>query len=153
MSYLTAFVAGFLSTLLFHQGALEILHAAGWTTRTPYVSTPTWPFHFPAFVSLAFWGGVWAVALWRLIGRSRPRWTYWTAWVGLGAILPSAVAWFVVLPLKGAPVAGGWSPEVIVGALLLNGVWGFGVALLLRGVDWLRSLPASPGPNRPAASE
>src|SRR5262245_2539251 len=105
MSYLTAFVAGFLSTLFFHQGALAVLHAAGFTTRAPYVSTPTWPLHLPAVVSLAFWGGVWAVALWRLIGRSGPPWAYWTAWVGLGAILPSLVAWFVVLPLKGAPVA------------------------------------------------
>jgi hypothetical protein len=146
MSYLIAFAAGFLSTLAFHQGALGILHAAGLTAHTPYVTTPTWPFHFPAVVSLAFWGGVWAIALWRVIGRSRPRWAYWTAWIGLGAILPSAVAWFVVLPVKGALVAGGWSPEVVAGALLLNGVWGFGVAVLLCGADWLRSAGSASGP-------
>jgi hypothetical protein len=153
MNYLTAFVAGFLSTLVFHQGALAILHAAGLTTRAPYSTTPMWPFHVPAVVSLAFWGGVWAVVLWRFIDRSRAPWAYWIAWVGLGAILPSAVAWFVVFPLKGMPLAGGWSPEVIAGALLLNGAWGFGVALLLRGVDWLRSRAAGPGSNRPAASK
>lgn len=154
MNYLTAFIAGFLSTLVFHQGALAILHAAALTTRAPYLATPTSPFHVPAFVSLAFWGGVWALVLWHFIRRSRTPWAYWTAWVGLGAILPSAVAWFVVLPLKGMLVAGGWSPEVIAGALLLNGAWGFGVALLLRGVGRLRSPPATgPASNRPAASE
>jgi hypothetical protein len=153
MRYLTAFVAGFLSTLVFHQGALAALHAAGLTTHAPYVTTPTSPFHLPAVVSLAFWGGVWAVVLWRFIGRSRPRWAYWTAWIGLGAILPSLAAWFVVLPLKGLPVAAGWSLEVVLGALLLNGVWGFGVALLLRGVEWLRSPSVGPDSNRPAVSE
>ena len=49
------------STLVFHQGMLAILHEGGLTTRAPYVATPTWPLHVPAFVSLAFCGGVWAL--------------------------------------------------------------------------------------------
>jgi hypothetical protein len=152
MSYLTAFVAGFLSTLVFHQGTLAILHTGGLTTRGPYLTTPTWPFHVPAVVSLAFWGGVWAVVLWRFIRRSHRPWVYWTAWVGLGALLPSVVALLIVLPLKGGLVAGGWSPEIIAGALLLNGAWGVGVALLLRG-RWLRSPAAGPSSDRAVASE
>jgi len=28
--------------------------------------------------------------------------------------------------------AGGWDPKIIVGALLLNGAWGLGAALLMR---------------------
>jgi hypothetical protein len=42
------------------------------------------------------------------------------------------VALFVVFPLKGLPVAGGGSPKVILPVLLLNGMWGLGVAVLMR---------------------
>ena len=134
-SGLEGFVAGFLSTLSFHQGTLAILHGAGLVARAAYPMAPTYPLHAPAVISLAFWGGVWAVALCRVIGRLRVAWTYYGAWTVLGAVLPSIVALFVVLPLKGAPIAGGWSPTVIATALLLNGVWGFGAALLLRGFE------------------
>jgi hypothetical protein len=132
MKDLKAFGAGFVSTLVFHQGTLAILHAFALTTRSPYLSTPTWPFHIPAFVSLALWGGVWAVALARLVGALKTPSARWTAWITLGALLPSLVAWFVVMPLKGAPLAGGGSPEVLISSLLLNAAWGFGVALLLH---------------------
>ena len=131
MSDLKAFFAGFLSTLVFHQGALAVLHAAGLTTRAPYVATPTWPLQVPAFVSLAFWGAVWALALARFLRRLPPD-AYWAAWIGLGAMLPSAVAWLVVFPLKGLPVAGGWTAEVLMLSLLLNGAWGLGVAVIMR---------------------
>ena len=66
---------------------------------------------------------------------ARVAWTRYVAWTVLGAILPTIVALFVVLPLKGAPIAGGWSPTMIGIALLLNGAWGFGAALLLRGFE------------------
>jgi hypothetical protein len=78
---------------------------------------------------------LWAVALARLIGRLKTHGARWTAWILLGALLPSLVAWFIVMPLKGAPLAGGGSAEVVLTALLLNGAWGFGVALLLRAAD------------------
>jgi hypothetical protein len=47
-------------------------------------------------------------------------------------VLPSVVALFVVMPLKGMPVAAGGDPKIVAGALLLNGTWGLGTALLLR---------------------
>jgi len=131
LSDFKAFIAGFVSTLVFHQGTLAILYAAGMTTRAPYVATPTWPLDVPAFISLAFWGGAWALVLARLVRRLSPR-VHWLAWIGLGAALPSALAWFVVFPLKGLPIAGGWAPEVLALSLLLNGAWGLGVALMLR---------------------
>ena len=130
-SLFKSFVAGFLSTLVFHQGMLAILHAAGLTARAAFIATPTWPLHAPAFVSLAFWGGLWAFALAGVV-RGLPPNAYWAAWIGLGALLPSAVAWFVVFPLKGAPVAGGWAPEILALGLALNGAWGLGVALIIK---------------------
>jgi hypothetical protein len=36
------------------------------------------------------------------------------------------------MPIKGMGFAGGWNSKLIVGALLLNGAWGIGVALLMR---------------------
>ena len=132
MSALKAFLAGFLSTLIFHQGMLAILHASGATARAPYSIDPTKPFHIPAVISLAFWGGVWGILLWLAIRGSAGSAAYWIlAWV-IGAIAPTLVALLVVFPLKGQPIGGGWDPKILVGALLLNGVWGIGVALFLR---------------------
>jgi hypothetical protein len=132
MNALKAFFAGFLSTLIFHQGMLAILHAAGKTPRAPFAMDPTKPFHVPAVISLAFWGGVWGILLWLVIRGSQGSWLYWALALVLGAIAPSIVALFVVFPLKGQPVAGGWRPDILLGALLLNGAWGIGVALFLR---------------------
>lgn len=130
MEYIKAFVAGFVSTLVFHQGALAALYAAGYSPKAPFAMTATAPFKVPAVVSLAFWGGLWGIALWLAI-RGLPEVRYWVVAVVLGALGPSLVALFVVFPLKGMPLAGGWDPKVIVGALILNGAWGLGVALLM----------------------
>lgn len=132
MRYLLAFVAGFASTLIFHQGLLWVLHRAGASPRAPYATAPTWPLGAPQVVSLAFWGGVWAVALLPLLARWEAGWGYWLAWLLAGAVGPTLVALLVVMPLKGGRVAGGGDPKLIVGALLLNGAWGLGTALLLR---------------------
>ena len=128
---LKAFLAGFLSTLIFHQGVLAVLHAAGATDRKPFTMTPTAPLGVPAVISLAFWGGIWGILLWLAIGSAGGL-SYWLLALVLGAIAPSIVALFVVFPLKGQPVAGGWKPAILLGALLLNGAWGIGVALFLR---------------------
>jgi hypothetical protein len=50
----------------------------------------------------------------------------------IGAIGPSPVALCIVYPLKGIPVAGGWDLNLLGTALLLNGAWGLGLALLMR---------------------
>jgi len=131
MAYVKAFVAGFLSTLIFHQGLLALLHAAGKTDRAAYVMTPTKPLQVPAVISLAFWGGVWGILLWLVI-RGFDGAPHWILAAVVGAIAPTLVAFFVVFPLKGQPVAGGWRPQILVGALILNGAWGLGVALLMR---------------------
>jgi hypothetical protein len=132
MDYFKAFLAGFFSTLVFHQGTLAILHAAGATPRAPFSMEPTAPLGVPAVFSLAFWGGLWGIALWLVISHLQGSAPYWLGALLLGAIAPSLVALFVVLPLKGQPAAGGGKPSLIVVALLLNGMWGIGVAVLMR---------------------
>ncbi len=129
--HVKAFVAGFVSTLLFHQGLLQLLYVGGAFPRAAWSLTPVPPLGVPAVISLAFWGGLWGVVLWLIVRKhvGARRWGWAALW---GALLPSAVALFLVMPLKGMQVAGGFDPKLIVGALLLNAVWGLGVVLLMR---------------------
>jgi hypothetical protein len=131
MIYLKAFVAGFASTLVVHQGLLWLLYAGGFSPRAPWNMTPVPPLSIPAVISLAFWGGLWGIVLWALIGASGDG-AYWMMALLIGALGPSLVAWFVVMPIKGKGLAGGWDPKIIVSGLLLNGAWGLGTALLIQ---------------------
>lgn len=131
MKWLLAFVAGFFSTLIFHQGLLELFYLTGASPRPAWNLAAVPPLGIPAVISLAFWGGLWGIVLWALIRNLRggKRWLWGAIW---GALLPSIVALFVVFPLKGMPMAGGFDPKIIIGALLLNGVWGLGVVALMK---------------------
>ena len=97
-------------------------------------STP--PFEIPAVVSKAFWGGLWGLVLTSILMHLDGM-SYWAAWIVLGAVALTAVAFFVVPPLKGQPIPALW-PRFFVG-LALNGAWGFGTALLLRLVGAIRA--------------
>lgn len=149
MSWWKAFLSGFFSTLVFHQGTLSILHSVGATGRAPYSMAPTQPMGVPAVLSLAFWGGVWGILLWLAISRFLGSALYWILAAAIGAVAPSLVALFVVLPLKGQPAAGGGKPDVIAGALILNGMWGLGVALLMRLFSLRQTSSDLPSPVRP----
>ena len=138
--YLIAFIAGFLATLIFHQGLLGLLSVASLTVHKPFSMTATPPLGVPQVISLAFWGGLWGMLLWRALPKRGRSARYYGIAFAFGAILPSLVAWFVVMPLKGLPVAGGWDPAVIVGSLLLNGAWGGGTALLIALTDRHRGM-------------
>ncbi len=137
--FLLAFVAGFLSVLVFHQGMLALLHSLAITPRSPYPTNPTQPFGLPQILSSAFWGGVWGIVFATLAVRFRRDTRYWVAALLFGAIAPTLVAWFVVAPLKNQPIAGGFQPAAMVTGLLVNGAWGVGTALLLRLFSKLKS--------------
>ena len=127
-----AFIAGFISVLLFHQGVLALLHAVNFAPRAPYPTAPTPPFGIPQIWSSAFWGGIWGITWVTIAPRFQNNKNYWLAALVFGAIVPTLVAWFVVAPLKGQPIAGGWKLVGIVTGLLVNGAWGVGTAGLLR---------------------
>ncbi|MDX1805089.1 MAG: hypothetical protein R3292_13540 [Alcanivorax sp.] len=124
MAVIKGFFAGFFSTLLFHQGLLAIFYWFDLVPVAPYNWQPVAPFDVPKVVSLAFWGGVWGLALWGLFRRFQG-WRYWLVAIVLGAIGPTVVAMTVVFPLKGMQVT---MATWMVG-LLLNGAWGLGLAL------------------------
>ena len=95
--WLLAFLAGFVATLVFHQGALWLLHLAGVTPGTPFVMKPVPPFGVPKVISLAFWGGVWGVIMIAAIAKAR---AFYLVATIFGAILPTLVAAFVIAPLR-----------------------------------------------------
>lgn len=140
MQHVKAFVAGFVSTLVFHQGMLGLLHVANPQVPAPFAMTATAPFHIPAVISLAIWGGLWGIVLWAIV-KSMHGAKYWAYVLILGTVAPSLGYWFVVMPIKGMPVMGGWNPAVFVGALIVNFAWAVGLALILRGLN--RAVPVA----------
>ena len=149
---LKPFAAGFLAVLTCHQGALAGLHALGVTDRTAFVLSPTAPLGVPQVLSLAFWGGVWAVVLWPIAARLAPRTGYWAAVLGLCTVVPSVTAWFVVAPLKGQPMAGGWQVAAMTTSLLVNAAWGLGVGLAMRRARSMATAPAARMTYRPSSA-
>ncbi len=132
--WVRGFVGGFVATLVFHQGMLTILttlNVVGWSI---FPTASTAPFGVPAIWSLAFWGGLWGIVLILFLGAVPRTMPDWLTGMLFGAIVPTLVAWFVVLPLKGAPVGGGWQVNAVLTALLINGAWGWGTVLFARSV-------------------
>ncbi len=127
MVWFKAFVSGFLATLVFHQGLFALFWLGGVVPMAPFNLSPVPPLGVPAVVSLAFFGGLWGMVLWLILGRLAGV-KFWLGHVIVGAIGPTAVAMLVVFPLKGLDV----SAQTWVGGLLLNGFWGLGVAVIIR---------------------
>jgi hypothetical protein len=137
---LLGFVAAFLATLTFHQIGIWGLHAVGLTGAIPWTTTPIPPFGVPSVISLAFWGGVWGI-LFVLIERflARSPGGYWVGATLFGAIVPTLVLMFVVFPLKGRPLGGGFAWQLIVTLLIAHGLWGLGTAVFLGVLSGWRS--------------
>lgn len=131
MNYARAFAAGFVSTLVFHQAVIGLFHLLGALPVGPWSMAPVGPLGVPAVVSLAFWGGVWGVALWPVLKGAAGS-AYWIRAVVLGAIGPTVVAFLIVAPLKGRSFGMGWDPKLWIGGFIVNAAWGYGLALLLR---------------------
>jgi hypothetical protein len=131
-------LAAVLAVLVFHQGMVGLLYASGMLPRGPYQFGPVPPFGVPVLVSQAFWAGLCGIAY----GLALPRLPRGApvALKGLGlGLLAAAVGWFVVAPIKGLPVAGGWVPMNLLRSVLINGAWGIGTALFLHAMlAWLR---------------
>lgn len=127
------FIAGFAATLVFHQGIWFLLNQADIIPpgQSAWPLDPVPPFGVPKVISLAFWGGLWGVALNLALGHLRGT-NYWIAWIVVGAIALTLVAFFVVPHLKEQAIPMLW-PAFAIGCLL-NGAWGFGTALFLRAM-------------------
>lgn len=134
------FLGGFLATLLFHQVALMILVAAGVAKAGTYSMQAVPPFGVPQVLSLSFWGGLWGMVFASFETKLPKGAGYWLAALLFGALGPTLVAWFVVAPLKGQPLAAGWQASRMITGLVINGAWGIGTALLLAAFFRMRNI-------------
>jgi hypothetical protein len=125
---IVGFISGAVSVLVFHQGAAALLHTLGLTPRAPYSMDATAPLGVPLVWSLAFWGGVWGALLAATLARLRGAALIVGA-AAFGAVLPTLVAWFVVAPLKGQPVAAGFAPMAMLVGPIVNAAWGLGTGI------------------------
>jgi hypothetical protein len=123
------FLAAVLSVLTFHQGMWGLLHLVGWMPAAPYPTAPVPPYGVPLIASLCFWGGLYGIPYGLLLPRLRPL-PGWLSGLLLG-LVAALVGWFVVAPLKGQPVAGGFVPMRMLISVLINGFWGIGVGVIL----------------------
>ncbi len=122
------FVAGALGVLVFHQGFIEILHLTGVLPNEPYSFKPTSPWQIPQVLSLAFWGGLWGIALVFCLEALRSADRLWAAFL-FGGVFPPLVGMLIVAPLKGASVD--WTDwRRLAMGFLINGVWGLGTGLV-----------------------
>ena len=126
------FVAGALSVLIFQMGAGAILYGLGLTPNAPYAMTPTAPFGVPQTLSGAFWGGLWGILLFAVLRRTGREWPYWLTAALFGALIVGGFLLFIVLPLKGRPLAAGWNPNAIALILGLHAVFALGAAVFIR---------------------
>jgi hypothetical protein len=122
---LLAFLAGFVSTVVFHQSVAFLIRHRAWNLK------PVPPFGVPSFVSLAFWGGVWGIVLILILAKARGP-AFWLSSVAFGAVFPTLVAAFVIMPMRGQlPPPGNPMTALMIG-FLVNGIWGLGTAGLYR---------------------
>ena len=127
---IVGFVAGALSVLIFHQFGFWISNELGYTRAALYSMRGVPPWGVPAIVSSAFWGGLWGIAAAFLVRRLPGAWGGVLGWVLFAAVIVSLVNWFVVLPLKGGAVGGGFRMPGIVVVPVVYAFWGFGMWLI-----------------------
>jgi hypothetical protein len=126
-----AFFAGFMSTLVFHQGLLGLLHLMNIVPMAPFNMKASEPLGVPSVISLAFFGGLWGILVWKLVCKDAGA-RLWIKSGIIGAVGPTAVALLVVFPIKGIP----FNIMMVPFGLLLNAAWGLGNTLIIRLLNW-----------------
>lgn len=127
---LLGFVAGVIGVLVFHQGMVALLHAAGALPGTAYQMRPIPPLGVPQFVSAAFWGGLWGVVTAAIVA-ARPGWSPVLVGLAVGAVACVLVGFTVVAGLRGQPLMGAMDPSRWWRSVVINGSFGLGVGLVL----------------------
>jgi len=141
------FLAGAFSHLIF-QGALgSLLYAANLFPALPWSLMPVPPFGVPKSLNLAFWAGLWGLGYALLEPRLATNLGRWLGGLVYG-IAPLAAYWFVVLPLKGAGIGGGFHLAMMPIEIGFHAIYGIGVAILFRvafvlGRRHVRTSPAA----------
>ena len=125
------FLAGALSHLIFQGGFGAILYVAHLIPALPWSLAPVPPLGVPQSLSYAFWAGLWGLVYALLEPRFTAIFGWWAGGLVFG-IAPLLVYWFVVLPLKGAGVGGGFHLAMVPIEVGFHLVFGSGVASIFR---------------------
>jgi hypothetical protein len=125
------FLAGALSHLIFQGGFGAILYVAHLIPALPWSLAPVPPLGVPRSLSLAFWAGLWGLVYALLEPRLTAHFGWWVGGLVFG-IAPLLVYWFVVLPLKGAGVGGGFHLKMVPIEVGFHVIFGIGLAILFR---------------------
>ena len=123
------FITGALSVLVFHQLGFHFAAELGYGRSNLYSMRPVPPWGVPTIVSQVFWGGLWGILGAFIVTRLPGVLNGALGWILFAAALVLAVNWFVVLPLKGSPVGGGWRLPGVVVVPIVYALWGFGMWL------------------------
>ena len=145
---LLGFAAGALSNLFVEGAVGALLHAAHLTPHAPWNFAPVPPLGVPAGLSFAFWVGLFGIAYALLEPGLTARLGGRAGALAYGVAVPLLVDWFVVLPLTGRGLGGGFDPAAASVDVALNVALGLGlVAFYWAG----RGLAPRRGPPRPLA--
>lgn len=130
------FLSGALSVLFIHQTTSTLLNASGFPTDSPFGMAPTQPWGVPRLFSRMFWGGLYGLVYGLALPRLRPPLWLWGVGIGLLAIVVSA---FIVAPLKGRPMASGFTFNKVMLDIVIDTLWGVGIvffmSLFMRGAE------------------
>ena len=127
---IVGFLAGSVSVLIFHQLGFLIANELGLLKVPLYSMRPLPPFGVPAILSSAFWGGLWGIAAACVVPRLPRVLNGPLGWILFAGVIVTLVNWFVVLPIKGSPVGGGFRMPGVVIVPLVYAFWGFGMWLI-----------------------
>lgn len=125
------FLAGFLSHLIFQGGFGSLLFAANVLPALPFSLMPVPPFGVPKTLNLGFWAGLWGVGYALLEPRLTALFGRWLGGLVYG-LAPLAGYWFVVLPLKGLGVGGGFHLAMLPIEIGFHAAFGIGTAIIYR---------------------
>lgn len=125
------FLAGFLSHLIFQGGFGSLLFAADVLPALPFSLMPVPPFGVPKTLNLGFWAGLWGVGYALLEPRLTALFGRWLGGLVYG-LAPLAGYWFVVLPLKGLGVGGGFHLAMLPIEIGFHAAFGIGTAIIYR---------------------
>jgi hypothetical protein len=139
------FLAGSLSHLIFQGGFGAILYAANLLPALPWSLMPVEPLGVPRSLNFAFWAGLWGLGYALLEPRLTAHFGRWLGGLVYG-LAPLAGYWFVVLPLKGLGIGGGFHLAMVPIEIGFHAIFGIGVAILFRAAFVLarRRVPATP---------
>ena len=131
---IAGFIAGAVSIFIFHQVGFLIATQLKLVNATFYNMKPVPPFGVPTIVSAAFWGGLWGIAAAFIVPRLPNPLKGALGWTLFAGIVVTLANWFIVAPIKGTPIDGGWRMPATVVVPIVYAFWGFGMWLIYNFV-------------------